>query len=233
MRHVPPSFTTLDLPRQIAIDGPAASGKSSLGRALAARFGYLFLDTGLMYRAFTLAALRAGVPPSDPAECARVAASFDLRVEAAADTRIFVGGEDITPLLRTPEVEANVSAYSAIPAVRTQMVRIQRKVARRRPAVLAGRDIGTVVLPRAPLKFFLEASEDARALRRRAQASSWGTSQGLDEAHRDISGRDVTDSTRAASPLQPAKDAIVIDTTKMALAEVIAFATEKVLCAAG
>lgn len=219
------------LPSPIAIDGPAASGKSTLGRALADRLGYRFLDTGLMYRAFTLAALRAGVAADDEAGCAELARTIDLRVETGRDTRVFLGDEDVTGLMRQPGVEANVSAYSALPAVRERMVAMQREVARSGRAVLAGRDIGTVVLPDAPVKFYLDASETARAHRRSAQAGTWGAEQRAHEAHRDITGRDLIDSSRAASPLRPAEDAIVIDTTYLSLEAVVEYALEKLECA--
>lgn len=218
------------LPSPIAIDGPAASGKSTLGRALADRLGYQFLDTGLMYRAFTLAALRAGVEAEDTEACAELARSVDLRVEAERDTRVFLGDEDVTGLMRSAEVEANVSAYSAIPAVRERMVAMQREVAGSGRAVLAGRDIGTVVLPDAPVKFYLDASETARAHRRSAQAGSWGAEQRAHEAHRDITGRDLIDSSRAASPLRPAEDAIVIDTTYLSLEAVVEYALGRLEC---
>jgi len=220
------------LPSPVAIDGPAASGKSTLGQALAEALGYLFLDTGLMYRAFTLAALRAGTPSTDETACTMLAATVEMHVQANRTTSVFLGREDVTGLLRSPEVEANVSAFSAIAGVRKAMVRIQREISRSGPAVLAGRDIGTVVLPDAPIKFYLAASEDARAHRRAAQAGSWGLGQHAREARRDIAGRDVVDSSRATSPLRPADDAIVIDTTSMAIDDVIAFALEKVRCAA-
>jgi cytidylate kinase len=225
-------MTTERLPSPIAIDGPAASGKSTLGRALAERLGYRFLDTGLMYRAFTLAALRAGVPASDADACARLARDLDLRVEAGVTSRVFLGGEDVTLLLRAPEVEASVSAYSVDPRVRERMVALQREVAREGPVVLAGRDIGTVVLPDAPVKFYLDASETARALRRSAQAGTWGAEQRAHEAHRDIRGRDLIDSSRPTSPLRPADDAHVIDTTFMSLEEVIEEALARLRCAA-
>ncbi len=218
-------------PAPIAIDGPAASGKSTLGRTLAEKLGYVFLDTGLMYRAYTLAALRAKVPPSDERANEGLANSIDMRVRAALDTHIFLGDEDVTSRLRDPEVEANVSAYSVHPGVREVMVAKQREVAESGNAILAGRDIGTVVLPNAPLKFYLEASTEARAQRRSSQATHWGRLQEQHEAHRDITGRDVVDSARATSPLRPADDAIIIDTTHMTMAEVIAYALEKVRCA--
>lgn len=217
------------LPNPIAIDGPAASGKTSVGQALAVRFGYRFLDTGMTYRALTLVALRQRVPPSDAAGCAAVAESLDLHF-APDGSRVYLGQEDITEIIRGPDVEANVSAYSAIPAVREVMVRLQRRFAEAGPAVLAGRDIGTVVLPTAPLKFYLLASEEARAKRRSLQAGTWGTNQQAEDARRDIAGRDLIDSTRATSPLSAAPDAIVIDTTELTLEELIAMVVEKVEC---
>ncbi len=220
------------VPSPIAIDGPAASGKSTVGKALATRLGYRFLDTGLMYRAFTLAALRAGVPAADPAACARLAERVDMRVQVDESTRVYLGAEDVTARLRDPDVEANVSSYSALPAVREAMVRMQREIARSGRAVLAGRDIGTVVLPDAPLKFYLDASEDARAARRSAQARAWGQQQDDHKARGDITGRDRIDSSRQSSPLRPAEDAIVVDTTAMTVDQVIALVLERVLCAA-
>ena len=220
------------LPTPIAIDGPAASGKSTLGAELAQRFGYAFLDTGLMYRAVTLAALRAGLPVDDAA-AREFVRRLDLRVEAGATTRIFLGDEDVTDRLRDPEVEANVSHYSALPSVREAMVRKQRAIAGKGLAVLAGRDIGTVVLPNAPLKFYLEASEDARAERRGKQSGEWGQAQADADARRDIHRRDVIDSTRGVAPLRAAPDAVVIDTTALSLEEVLELALENVQCASG
>ena len=179
-----------------------------------------------MYRAATLAGLRMGVPPG-PRVPKELLAVLDLRVKADGEgSRVLLGDEDVTPRMRDAEVEANVSAYSAIPELRDRMVALQRGFAAEGLSVLAGRDIGTVVLPDAPLKFYLEASESARARRRGEQAS-----QKAESARRDISRRDVTDSTRAVSPLRPAADAIVIDTTELSLAEVLELALEKVLCA--
>lgn len=218
------------LPAPIAIDGPAASGKSTLGAALASRFGYRFLDTGLMYRAFTLAALRGKVAPNDE-DGASLCRTMRLELRTkAGEARILLAGEDVTDQLRDPKVEANVSRYSALPPVREQMVKQQREFASGKPAILAGRDIGTVVLPNAPLKFYLEASEEARAARRSTQASEWGNAQEKTRARQDIAARDVADSTRKASPLRPADDAIIIDTTSITLDQVIAMAVERVAC---
>ncbi len=202
------------LPRLIAIDGPAAAGKTSLGLALAARLGYRFLDTGLMYRAFALAALRAGLAQGDAHGCAELARSLSLRFVSDPDGgRILLDGRDVTSELRGPAVEATVSGYSAIPDVRKEMVRRQRRVASRGSAILAGRDIGTVVLPRAPLKIYLVASEDVRAKRRAVQSRQWGTRRALPAARDDIGARDRIDSTREVGPLTPAPGALVIDTT--------------------
>ena len=216
-----------DLPETIAIDGPAASGKTTVGTAIAKKYGYLFLDTGLMYRAVTLAAIRAGVEPTAAAARALLR-TLRLSVRATPDgTHVFLGEEDVTGRLREPGVERRVSEYAAIPEVRAAMVRQQREVASRGKAVLAGRDIGTVVLPNAPLKLYFDASEEARATRRGEQAT-----QHSEEARRDIANRDKLDSGRAVSPLRPAEDAIVIDTTDMSLDEVVRLALEKVACAA-
>ena len=199
-------------PHPVAIDGPAASGKSTLARALAERFGYVLLDTGLMYRAFTLAALRAGVPASDAATCTELARGGGLSLTVKnREARVALDGEDVTDLLRAPEVETNVSAYSAIAEVRRELVAQQRLFAAQRRSLLVGRDIGSVVLPGAPVKFYLQASEAVRAQRRGEQAAEWGEQQSASEAERDISGRDEIDSTRAASPLVVPNGAIVID----------------------
>lgn len=218
------------LPRTIAIDGPAASGKTTVGRMLAREFGYLFLDTGLMYRAFTLAAIRAGIMASDAEACERLARTLELSVQTEGDTRIILAGEDVTDLLRDPEVERMVSAYSVIAGVRAVMVGHQRGIARGRRAVLAGRDIGTVVLPRADLKLYLDASETARAERRSHQTVQWPVRRDEAEALEDIAQRDQTDSTRAVSPLKAAGDAIYIDTTTLTLDEVVQRVEREVRC---
>jgi len=215
-------------PRLIAIDGPAASGKSGVGRALAAALGYRFLDTGLMYRAFTLHALEQGVRADDVSGCERLAAALTMELVPAADgARVAVGGVDLTDRLTEPAVEDNVSAYSRIPAVREAMMSRQRSFAARGGAVLAGRDIGTVVLPEAEVKLYLEASPEARATRRAAQAGS-----ATRAARENLALRDEIDSSREASPLRVAADAHVIDTTSLTLAEVVTAAMEQVRCAA-
>lgn len=214
------------LPDTIAIDGPAASGKTTVGMAIAEKYGYLFLDTGLMYRAVTLAALRSNIPATSEA-ARKLLVHLGLSVQVTRDgTRVLLGAEDVTVHLRDADVEARVSDYAAIPEVREAMVRQQRAIAAKGNAVLAGRDIGTVVLPNAPLKLYFHASEDARAERRGSQAT-----QAAEAARRDIANRDKKDSGREVSPLKPAADAIVIDTTNMVLEDVVKLALEKVSCA--
>lgn len=216
----------LHLPAPIALDGQAASGKSSIGRILAERFGYLFLDTGLMYRAFALAALRAGIPPTAEA-CEPFATTLGLRVGEEQEAHIYLGGEDVTGLLHNPEIEGQVSEYARLAPVREGLREKQRAFARRGRAVLAGRDIGQVVLPNAPLKFYLEAAEGARAKRRNAERGI-AEEANARQSHEALSRRDQLDSPQTLI----APDAIVIDTTDLSLDQVIAAALEHILCAA-
>jgi cytidylate kinase len=213
------------LPAPVAIDGPAASGKSTIAEALADEFGYAVFDTGKTYRAFTLEALALGIEAADEEACAQLAESIDLAVD---DGIVYLHGEDVTADLREPDVERNVSAYSAIPAVRAAMVRLQRRVGCSRPSVVVGRDIGTVVFPEAPIKIFLTAEPHERARRRSTQAGGWGHNQAVEDARADIEHRDTIDSGRETSPTRAAADATIIDTTKLSLAEVIEHATELV-----
>jgi cytidylate kinase len=212
------------LPKSIAIDGPAASGKSTVGRALAKRFGYKFLDTGLMYRAFALAALREDVPAEDGA-CARFAKRLDMRLGDELDARVSVGGEDVTDLLHTPQIEQNVSSYARLPAVREAMRLAQRAFAKRGKAILAGRDIGEIVLPDAPLKLYLEADETARVRRRNAERGIVDE-RGARDSHSALSRRDTLDKPQT----YVAPGAFVIDTTDISLEEVLRIATERVAC---
>lgn len=216
-------------PHPIAIDGPAASGKSTLARALVERFGYVLLDTGLMYRAIALAALRAEAPANDAAACAELARSGLLRLAVEDhEARVLLGEEDVTDQLRASEVEGAVSDYAAIADVRRELVAQQRLFAAQQPSLLVGRDIGSVVLKHAPVKLYLQASEEVRAQRRGEQAAEWGSRQSASEAVRDISGRDATDSTRAASPLVEPEGAIVIDTGELDADAMIARATKAI-----
>lgn len=215
---------TRTLPQCIAIDGPAASGKSSVSRALAERCGYHFLDTGLMYRAFTLAAMRAGVEPSEE-NCAAFAARIDLRVGDEREARIYLGDEDVTSHLHDREIERNVSAYARLAPVRAKLRGQQREFAARGRAVLAGRDIGEVVLPDAPLKIYLDADETARARRRNAERGIVHETTAR-ESHEELSRRDKLDSPQTYI----APGAVVIDTNVLSLDEVIAKVMELVAC---
>jgi cytidylate kinase len=216
----------LSIPSVIAIDGPAASGKSTVGRALAERLGYLFLDTGVMYRAATLAALHRGIDPADEARVTAVAESITIDVQAPTvrDGRlytVFLDSEDVTWALRAAEVDANVSLVSTYRGVRQAMTAQQRRIGERGRVVMAGRDIGTVVLPEARAKIYLDATIEERARRRWRELLARGEDASYEDILRAMAQRDQIDSTRALAPLRPAADAIVIDTTKMDLAAVV------------
>ena len=194
----------------VAIDGPVASGKTAVGMAVAEGLGWPFLDTGVMYRAVTRSAIRLGLDFGDEQALADLAACTSMRLVAGDDGvyRLWVDGEDVTDELRTPEIDGNVSAVSKVPGVRRVMVERQRAIAGEAPVVMAGRDIGTVVLRDAPVKVFLTASLDERARRRSLQ----GQASGLERTRQDLARRDAIDSGREDSPLRPAEDAVVIDT---------------------
>src|SRR5574341_751628 len=213
-------------PRVIAVDGSAASGKSTVGRRLAARLGYPFLDTGIMYRAITYAALERGTNLSDDDALSDLAASVEIAVglpvpgsDGAAT--ITVDGVDVTSRLRGAAVEESVSLVSRVPGVRDALVQKQREIAAGREIVMAGRDIGTVVLPAADLKIYLDASLEERAARRHREFDRLGRNVTEEEVMQDIRRRDQIDSQRAVSPLRPADDAVVIDTDGLTLDEVM------------
>jgi cytidylate kinase len=215
------------LPRVIAVDGSAASGKSSIGRRLAARLGYPFLDTGVMYRAVTFAALDSSTDISDEAALGRLAQTAKISVSLAgsgsgSETVVSVDGRDVTSSLRRSDVEEAVSLVSRVPAVRDALVRQQREIAERKAIVMAGRDIGTVVLPRAELKLYLDASVEERAGRRHREFESLGRELTHDEVLGDLRRRDRIDTERDVSPLRPADDAIIINTDGLTLDEVMA-----------
>lgn len=204
-------------PLTIAIDGPAASGKSTLAQALAQRLGFLYFDTGAMYRAVTLAALRRGLDLMDEAALAKVAreVEIDLRPASHADGRlsdVFMDGEDCTWAIRSKEVDAAVSAVSAFPSVRRALTEQQQRIGRRGAVVMAGRDIGTVVLPEADLKIFLDASLEERAKRRHAELTERGEALLYDQILQSLRERDQIDSNREVAPLRPADDAVLLKT---------------------
>lgn len=213
-------------PRTIAVDGSAASGKSSVGREVARRLGYPFLDTGVMYRAVTLAAIERGVDPTDEEALGRLARSIRIEVSLPRPggdgaSRVRLDGRDVTAELRRPDVEQMVSLVSRVPAVREALVALQRKIAGEQPMVMAGRDIGTVVLPDADLKVYLDASLAERARRRHEEFARQGREVSEEAVLDDIRQRDLLDSTRDVSPLRPADDAVVINSDGMTLEQVV------------
>ena len=215
-------------PNIIAIDGPAASGKSTIAAALARRLGYLYFDTGVMYRAATWAALDRGLAISDEAAVTALAESLqiDVKPPSADDGRqydVLCAGVDVTWAIRSPEVDAHVSPVSVYPGVRSALTAQQRRIGLRGDVVMVGRDIGTVVLPEAPLKIYLDASAEERARRRLREVQARGDqSQTYESILDNLKHRDAIDSGRATAPLKAAPDAVVIDSTGLSVDEVIA-----------
>lgn len=206
----------------VAIDGPSGSGKSTLSRLLAAALDYTNIDTGAMYRSVALAAHRAGVAPDDLAALTRLCA--DLHIEFLrrdGDERVLLNEEDVSSAIRTPEASMLASRYSASPAVRRAMVRLQREMGAAGGVVLEGRDIGTVVFPGAEVKFFLSATARERGLRRYKELVAKGLQVDLEKTVAEVVARDEADSVREHSPLVRADDAIPIDTTSMSIDEVL------------
>lgn len=217
MTSLPPSI--------IALDGPAASGKSTVGRKLADTLGYLFFDTGVMYRAVTWIALDHDMNLRDEAAMTELAQNtqIDIRQPTQKDGRacdVLIGGRDVTWDMRSGDVEANVSAVSAYAGVRKALSDQQRRIGLRGNVVMVGRDIGTVVLPEADLKVYMDASAEERARRRYDEIVERGEKADYDEILKKMIERDRLDSTRAVAPLRPAQDAIIIDTDKLSEEEV-------------
>ena len=211
--------------KTIALDGPAASGKSTVGQQLAKALGFLFFDTGIMYRAITLAALDAGISISDETACTRLAeeTQIDVRPPSVDDGRtndILINGIDKTWQIRTPQVDANVSVVSAYPGVRAALTKKQREIGQRGEVVMVGRDIGTVVMPDAALKIFLDASVQERARRRYQERLDRGEPANFEEVLSIVRQRDEIDTTRDVAPLRPAEDARIIDSNSISAEEV-------------
>jgi cytidylate kinase len=209
----------------IAIDGPAASGKSTVAKAVARRLGVRHLDTGAMYRAVTWLALERGIAVDDTEALARIAeenpVSFEYLSGSPIADVVRIAGHDVTAAVRTPEVDANVSVVSAVPAVREALVAQQRKLADGRDVVVEGRDIGTVVFPLADVKVFLTASEQERARRRRVDLAGQGVEVDEAEVEARLARRDRYDSSREVSPLAAAEDATMLDTTGLTVEQVV------------
>lgn len=220
-------------PRIIAIDGPAASGKTTLAQRLAQSLGYLLFDTGVMYRAVTLASLRGCVSVDDQEAVEAIAESIDIDVRPAsqADGRLYdvlMDGQDVTWEIRSREVDAQVSQVSAYRGVRQAMTRRQRQIGLRGRVVMVGRDIGTVVLPEAELKLYVVASRDERARRRYRELVERGEPADLDAIGSSMAERDRIDSSRELAPLRPADDARILDTTELTIEGALAKALELV-----
>jgi len=215
-------------PTIIAIDGPAASGKSTIAAALARKLNYLYFDTGVMYRAATWAALDRDVAISDERAVTQLTESLQIEVEPPAldDGRqydVLCDGVDVTWAIRSPEVDANVSPVSVYPGVRSALTAQQRRIGLRGNVVMVGRDIGTVVLPEAPLKIYLDASAEERARRRYVEVQARGDQSQTYEAILDnVKQRDAIDSGRATAPLKAAPEAVIIDSTSLSVGEVVA-----------
>jgi cytidylate kinase len=209
----------------IAIDGPAASGKSTVARAVATRLGFEYLDTGAMYRAVAAEALRRGITTDDAGALTALAESVTITFEheggSALPTRVFADGRDVTAEIRTPAVDTAVSPVSAVPGVRKAMVRVQRDLAARGDCVVEGRDIGTVVFPGAEIKIFLSASAVERARRRTGDMERLGHDLTEQAVLERLERRDTADSTRDASPLAVADDAVELDTTGLSVEQVV------------
>jgi cytidylate kinase len=214
----------------VAIDGPAGTGKSSVSKGLAQALGARYLDTGAMYRMVTLAVLRAGADPTDAETVAQIASRVQMSVDYNPDgDRYFLAGEDVSAEIRGDDVTQAVSAVSSVPAVRTRLVDLQRRMADGGGnVVVEGRDIGTVVLPDAPVKIFLTASAETRARRRNDQNVAAGLTDDYDGVLADVRRRDHLDSTRAVSPLRAASDSVIVDTGEMTEEQVIAHLLELV-----
>jgi cytidylate kinase len=210
-------------PQLIAIDGPVAVGKSSVGLRLAKRLGYIFFDTGMIYRAFTWKVFKSGISPEDKQELCELATATEFRFVPSKEgaLSVFIDGENVTSKLLCPEIEELVASVAKVTGVRQAMVSEQRELAQRGRVVMAGRDIGTVVLPGAELKIFLTASTAVRAERRYKELLKRGQNSSLEIVLADLKRRDEMDINRSISPLKPAEDAIVINTEDLSLDQVV------------
>lgn len=201
----------------VAIDGPAGAGKSSVAKAAGKELGFIYVDTGALYRTVGLAALRKGIDPSSKAEVEVLLKEISVEMDfsEAGGQVVLLNGEDVSGLIRTPEVSMAASDISALPVVRAYLLSLQRNIAKTKNVIMDGRDIGTVVLPDAKVKIFLTASPESRAERRYKELLEKGEETTLKDVLRDVVKRDYNDTNRKAAPLRPAVDSVLVDTTNL------------------
>lgn len=214
----------------IAIDGPAGSGKSTVAKKVAKNLGYLYIDTGAMYRALTLKAVKEDVDVYDEDTLINLSRDLDIRLENEGENlKVFLDGKDVSEEIRTLAISQKVKFIAKVKGVRQNMVNLQRRLAKTTSgSVLEGRDIGTVVFPEARYKFYLNASFEERTKRRFKEFESKGTSVSWDDVEKDVKERDFTDETRTVAPLKKAQDAIYIDTTSMTVDEVVSTIIDRI-----
>lgn len=199
----------------VAIDGPSGAGKSTIARSVARELGFVYVDTGAIYRTLGYAAFSRGMDPQDAEAVTALLKTLSIRMDYDSDglQRMYLGEEDVTDKIRLPEISMYASRVSAIPAVRAFLLEMQQDMARHRSVIMDGRDIGTVVLPQADVKIFLTATAEDRALRRYQELQRRGTPEDFEQLLAEIRQRDENDTRRAAAPLRPAEDAVILDTT--------------------
>ena len=207
---------------QIAIDGPAGAGKSTVAKIVAKQLQLFYLDTGAMYRAIAYKVLKSGVPMEEEARVSQIAKHTEVVLDHSEERTVWCDGEDVTQQIRSPEVSRAVSVAAAYPEVRERLVELQRREAERGGVVMDGRDIGTHVLPQADLKIFLTATPGERAKRRWKELKMGGKDVSFEEVAQDMVQRDREDTEREISPLKPAGDAIILDTTGLSVDELVA-----------
>ena len=205
----------------VAIDGPGGAGKSTIAKAMAERFGIIYVDTGAIYRTVGLRVRKAGADPKSAAEVTPLLGSMkiEMKYDESGKQRMLLDGEDVTEAIRTPEMSMYASDVSALPVVREFLLDMQRAMAREHSVIMDGRDIGTVVLPDADVKIFLTAAAEVRARRRYIELQAKGIESSFEQVLEELNTRDRNDSQRAAAPLKQADDAIAVDTTELSLEE--------------